>query len=96
MVKIIVACGSGVATSTLIASKVDEILDRRGEKAQVIQCSLHEAESLAVGAVMVLTAMGGLQLTGDVPVINAMPYITGMGAETVDAEINRILDKVKG
>ena len=89
--KIIIACGSGVATSTMIASKVEDLLKKLGLKAQVIQCSLTEVEGYLDGATLVVTAMGRLEVKSDVPVVVALPYITGMGAEATDAEIERIL-----
>ena len=89
--KIIIACGSGVATSTMIASKVEDLLKKLGLKAQVIQCSLTEVEGYLDGATLVVTAMGRLEVKSDIPVVVALPYITGMGAEATDAEIERIL-----
>ena len=90
--KIIIACGSGVATSTLIASKVEDLLKKNGLKAQVIQCSLTEVDGYLDGADLVVTAMGRLKVSrDDVPVVVALNYITGMGAEETDAEIERIL-----
>ena len=93
--KIIVACGSGVATSTLIASKVEDILKKNNLKAQVIQCSLNEVDGYLKGATLVVTSMGRLKVK-DVPVVLALPYITGVGAEATDAEIERILLENKG
>ena len=93
--KIVIACGSGVATSTLIASKVDDLLKKNGLKAQVIQCSLVEVDGYLNGATLVVTAMGRLVVKGDVPVVVALPYITGIGAEVTDAAIEKILLEAK-
>jgi PTS system galactitol-specific IIB component len=89
--KIIVACGSGVATSTLIASKVEDILKKHDLKAQVIQCSLNEVDGYLKNATLVVTSMGKLKVNSDVPVIVALNYITGIGAEETDAAIEHIL-----
>ena len=94
--KIIIACGSGVATSTLIASKVEDILKKHNLKAQVIQCSLNEVDGLLKDATLVVTSMGKLKVEGDVPIIVALPYITGVGAAETDAAIERILLENKG
>ena len=94
--KIIIACGSGVATSTLIASKVEDLLKKHNIKAQVIQCSLNEVDGLLKDATLVVTSMGKLTVKGDVQVIVALNYITGVGAEATDAEIERILLENKG
>ena len=88
--KIIVACGSGVATSTVIASRVEEIVKKLGFDAQIIQCSLHEVPGCAKGAALVVTSMGRLE-TSEAPVVVAFPYITGVGAEETDRQIEEIL-----
>jgi len=88
--KILVACGSGVATSTLIAAKVEELLKKNKLKAQVVQCSLNEVEGNLKDADLVVTAMGRLKVK-DVPLIVALPYITGVGTEVTDAAIEKIL-----
>ena len=89
--KIVIACGSGVATSTLFASKVEDILKRNNLKAQVIQCSLNEVDGFLKGATLVVTSMAKLKIKEDIPMVVALPYLTGVGAEATDAEIERIL-----
>lgn len=89
-IKVIVACGSGVATSTVIASKLDELLQENNIKAQIIQCTLHEVEANAKGASLVLSSMPNLKVEG-IPVIVALPYITGIGVESLNKKILEIL-----
>lgn len=91
--KIIIACGSGVATSTVIAAKVEEIVKKCGVTAQMIQCSLLEVPDKAKGAALVVTSMGKLEVEGGVPVVVAFPYITGLGTEQTDAQIEAIIKK---
>ena len=94
--KIVIACGSGVATSTLIAMKVENILKKLDIKAQVIQCSLNEVDGYLKGATLVVTSMAKLKISADVPIVVALPYITGVGAEATDAAIEKILLENKG
>ena len=94
--KIVIACGSGVATSTLIASKVEDIVKKLDIKAQIIQCSLNEVDGLLKDATLIVTSMGKLKVAADVPIVVALNYITGLGAEETDAEIERILLEKKG
>ena len=91
--KIIVACGSGVATSTIIASKIEELLKNNKLNAQIIQCSLHEVDGNLKGASLVISSMPGLDVK-DVPVVVAFPYITGIGVEDLDKKILEILVNV--
>ncbi|WAA09365.1 PTS sugar transporter subunit IIB [Fervidibacillus albus] len=92
MKKIIVACGSGIATSTVALQKLKEGLEERGKLDQVsfTQCSIPELASAAEGHdVIVTTAQGGEELS--IPVINGMPLITGINAEQVVDEVIEIL-----
>ncbi len=62
MKKIIVACGSGIATSTVALSKIQTGLESKGKlkDIQFVQTSLSELPSLVEGAtVIVTTAQGG-------------------------------------
>ena len=45
MKRIIVACGSGIATSTIISSHLSELLDQHHISYELIQCSLQEIDS---------------------------------------------------
>jgi Phosphotransferase system, galactitol-specific IIB component len=84
--KIIVACGSGVATSTVIASKIEDLLKKNKLKTQIIQCTIHEVDENSEGASLIVSSMPGLKAKG-VPVIVAFPYITGIGTEELDQKI---------
>ncbi|MHB1395071.1 MAG: PTS sugar transporter subunit IIB [Clostridia bacterium] len=92
--KIIVACGSGVATSTIIASRIEDLLNKNKIKVQIIQCSLQEVNDNLVGTSLVISSMPGLEAKG-VPSIIALPYITGIGAEELDKKLLDILANVK-
>ncbi|MDY3830848.1 MAG: PTS sugar transporter subunit IIB [Erysipelotrichaceae bacterium] len=91
--KIVVACGSGVATSTVIASKVAQLLKNNGITADIIQCTIHEVASNQAGASLIISSMPGLKVTTTAPVLVAFPYITGIGEEELD---KKILDILKG
>jgi PTS system galactitol-specific IIB component len=88
--KILIACGSGVATSTVIADKVERLLKKNGLKAQVIQCTMNDVQGNLNGATLVVSALPKLEAKG-VPVILALSYITGINTEATDAEIEKIL-----
>lgn len=90
--KIIVACGSGVATSTVITAKINDILEKNKMKAEIIQCSMNEVGGHLNGATLVVTSLGRLN-AGNVPVVVALPYITGVGVEKLNREIEQILKK---
>lgn len=89
--KIVIACGSGVATSTMIAAKVEDLLKRNKLKAQIVQVSLNEVKGHLKDATVIVTAMKRLEVDSDVPIVVALPYITGIGGEAIDAQIEAIL-----
>ena len=44
MKKIVIACGAGLATSSMVREKVEEELKEHGISFKIIQCTLHEVE----------------------------------------------------
>jgi len=52
--KIVVACGTAIATSTHVAIKIKELLEERGLKIHTIQCRVLEVPSLAPDADLVV------------------------------------------
>lgn len=90
--KIVVACGSGVATSEMVATKIDKLLKAEGVDAEVVAVevtALEEALRDAVAYVAVVKTEG----TFEVPVINGVAFLTGMHQEE---EFAKLLDVVRG
>ena len=55
MKKIVVACGSGIATSTVVATKVKDLLDSNGvTDYEITKCSIAEAPSQCDGAALLV------------------------------------------
>ena len=42
MKKVVIACGAGLATSSMVKSKVEDILKKNGIQFKTIQCTLTE------------------------------------------------------
>lgn len=92
MKRILVACGNGIATSTVVASKVKEYLNAHGVQAETTQTKLMEVPGKVEGYDLLVTTGQFDGKTGDVPVVKGMPILTGIGAEQTMAEI---LEKLK-
>lgn len=92
MKRIIVACGSGIATSTIVNSKISELLDSRGIKYELIQCSINQIDSYLSNSDLIVSSM---QIMKDYPIpkISGMPYLTGIGEEELNNQIIEILSK---
>jgi PTS system galactitol-specific IIB component len=88
--KIVVACGTAIATSTHVSIKIKELLGERGIKIHTIQCRVQEVPSLAPDAdLVVATAQVPFDL--DVPVVDGIPFLTGIGVKEVIDKIEEIL-----
>lgn len=89
--KIVVACGTAIATSTHVSIKLKDLLEERGIKVHTIQCRVTEVPSLAPDADLVVSTA---QVPYDihVPVVDGIPFLTGIGVKEV---IDRIEDILK-
>ena len=90
MKKIVLACGSGVATSTAVAQKVANLLDEKGYKGQyhIVQCAIAEAATQCQdAALLIATTVAPAGITCEY--ISGIPFLTGMGI--ADAQ-KKILD----
>lgn len=51
--RIVVACGTGIATSTVVAEKVREACRRAGIDVDIVQCKAVEVPAYAPGASLI-------------------------------------------
>ena len=87
MKRILVACGNGIATSTVVASKIREACEDANVRVSVTQCKLMEIDS-KVDDFDILVTTG--KYGGDsakIPVVSAMSLLTGIGEEETLEEI---------
>lgn len=93
MKKILVACGNGIATSTVVATKIRDYLDERGVQVMTVQCKLMEVPSKVEDYDILVTTGQFEGLTGDVPIFKGMPLLIGIGA---DEFLESIYETIKG
>lgn len=91
MKKVMVACGTGMATSTMIASKVREFLAAEGIEADVNQCQISELTHHDGKYDLFVTSM---KLDNDykTPMVVGTPFLIGMNE---DKTKNEILEALK-
>lgn len=87
---ILVACGTAVATSTVVAKSIEEILRDRGIDIATRQCKASEVTSMLSGVSLVVTTTP-LQGNLGVPVIQTLAFLTGIGKEAVIEQIIQAL-----
>lgn len=88
MKKIVLACGSGIATSTLVSGKVKDLLDANGYANQyrIVQCAIAEAPSQCEDAdLLIATTVPPQGITCDF--VNGVPFLTGMGKADAEKQI---------
>lgn len=90
MKTVIVACGSGVATSTVICGAVESLLQDNNIEYNLIQCSFTELQSYLEQADLIVSSM---ELSEDygVPKLVGLPYLTGMGVDQLNEKILSIV-----
>lgn len=84
--KILLACGTGICTSTAAANKLKTELDKKGKAGlyTITQCKIAETVSKSEGADLIVattTVPNGCKC----PVVMGLPFLTGIGMDkTVD------------
>ncbi|MFC3419025.1 PTS sugar transporter subunit IIB [Salinicoccus hispanicus] len=92
MKTVLVACGAGIATSTVVNNAIEELAKENNIKVDLKQIKISEVGAYADSAdLLVTTAM--TQKEYDFPVINARNFLTGIGMEDTKAQILEELKK---
>lgn len=92
LARIIVSCGSGVATAKTVAVKVSKLLEEKGLKAdvQAVEATVVK-QYLKSADVYIPIVQSNLKLR--IPVLNGIAFLTGMGQEAELAKLVSIIEK---
>ncbi|GHV77997.1 PTS galactitol transporter subunit IIB [Spirochaetia bacterium] len=94
MKSILLACGTGIVTSTAVNVKLTKILNERGweGKFKITQCKIGEVVGKSsLFDFCVATTM--VPKEAQCPVINGVPFLTGVNLEPVIQQIVKELEK---
>jgi Phosphotransferase system, galactitol-specific IIB component len=91
MKKIVTACGSGVATSQTVASKIDSMLEAEGYKERVEAIDIKGLDDIIDKVDIYVSIMPGGKKY-DKPTINGIAFLTGMG---MDEEFEKLKSYLK-
>ena len=84
--KIIIACGCGMVTSSIILDRVQKVLTTAGIQAQLSTCTVNELELKQQGMDLALiAAQYRKELT--IPHMNAVAFITKVNIDLVEEEL---------
>ncbi len=90
--KILVVCGTGIATSTVVSRKLEEKLSERGYEVETRQCKASEVESNLEGIDIIVATTPVPENLG-VPVVRTLAFLTGVGE---DEAIEEVISKIGG
>lgn len=90
MKQIVVACGSGVATSQTVASKVNRLLKENNVPAEVIAVDIKSLDRYIDGSVAYI-AITKVTEEYPIPVIDGIAFLTGINQ---DAEFKKLVEAV--
>lgn len=83
---ILVACGTGIATSTVVCKKVEDLIKVHGINARIIQCKIAEVAGYEDQAdLLVTTTISSREYK--FPVVKAVNYLTNINTNKVDQAI---------
>lgn len=91
MKRIIVACGSGVATSQTVASKLDRELEKRGMKVNIEAVDMKSLDYHIKSADAYISIVKPEKDYG-IPVFNGIAFLTGIG---MNQELEKIIEFIK-
>lgn len=85
-VKLMVACGSGIATSTHAASMVQEYMEERHIPVSIMTCSVQDLANRLSGCDVILST-AQVSFESGLPVFNGVPLLTGVGDDALLEEL---------
>lgn len=91
---VLVACGAGIATSTVVMSKLEKLFEENNIDVELHQIKIAEAASKQKDADMLISTTI-LPTEYDIPAIKAMGFLTGIGMDKLQDEIIETAKKLQ-
>ena len=88
---VLIACGTGIATSTVVSTVVQKIANENDLNVDIIQCKMMEVPGYADRADLLITTTVVDKDQYKFPVIGGRPFLTGIGKDKVIAVIVEVL-----
>ncbi len=88
---IMVACGSGVASSETVAYKLRNLLKQRNLQAEVRVANFRSLKNIVNQSDILVHIAPNDPTDYGVPTVSGIPFLTGIGLEKVMDEIERLL-----
>ena len=86
--KIMVACGTGIATSTVVVNNLGNLLKEKGINVDIQQCKVSELPYKTDKVDLIVTTTAYTS-KNNIPVVVAVSFLTGIG---VDKDLEKIIE----
>jgi PTS system galactitol-specific IIB component len=90
--RILIVCGTAIATSTVVALKVEELMKREGIPVELRRAMTSEAKTASKGVDLIIATTQVSDV--DVPVLSGIPYLTNINVPKLEQEILEFLRKL--
>lgn len=91
-INIVVACGGGIFTTTVVTEKLEEILRKNKIKYSISPHKITEVPNITGADIIVVTGKTSEKNKAGAPVMLGLPLFTGVGAEEFTSQF---LEKVR-
>lgn len=92
--RVLIACGTSIATATVVAQKVKEIAKEAGLTVDVLQCKAAEIRGrIATFNPHVIVATTPVPKDLGLPVFSGIPFLSGVGMDELEAQIVEALER---
>ena len=91
--RIVVACGSGVATSNTVAEKVKELCKKRKIDVEVQTVDFRSLKDYLKGADVFISIAPYDKTDYGIPSISGIPFLTGVKCDEAMSELEKLLKK---
>ncbi len=88
---VIVSCGTGIATSTVVAKSIEEACKAAGIPVVTKQCKAAEIQVLIDQGADLIVTTTQMRFDPGIPVIRGLAFLTGIGKDKILEEILGIL-----
>ncbi|HDO1355917.1 TPA: PTS sugar transporter subunit IIB [Aeromonas veronii] len=92
MKKVLLACGTGMSTSTIIAQRLQKYLSEQGVNITTFQCSLNEIPYNCSEMDLIVTSMKVDKDYG-IPTLNGAPLLIGINDDELKWQIKTLLSQ---
>ncbi len=94
-VRLVVACGGGIFTTTVVTDRIKEILRKEKIRFTITPAKITEIANLRDADLIVVTGKTTTRNASNIPVLIGMPLFTGVGAEEFTEQFLREVRRIE-